>query len=150
MLILDELSKLLTESECNYEIIEHDKPIHKTDDADEYFDSSKAAPVFIIKTDNGFYALIVSNQQDRIDFKKLALDSGFSKITLADKSDVLKVTGYEVGAVPLIGHNLPCLFDSKLLNFTYIYGGTGDKFHTLKIAPQDILRINKNAVEIEI
>lgn len=150
MLTLDELSKLLTESECNYEIIEHDKPILKTDDADEYFDSSKAAPVFIIKTDNGFYALIVSNQQDRIDFKKLALDSGFSKITLADKSDVLKVTGYEVGAVPLIGHNLPCLFDSKLLNFTYIYGGTGDKFHTLKIAPQDILRINKNAVEIEI
>ena len=150
MLTLDELSKLLTESECNYEIIEHDKPILKTDDADEYFDSSKAAPVFIIKTDNGFYALIVSNQQDRIDFKKLALDSGFSKITLANKSDVLKVTGYEVGAVPLIGHNLPCLFDSKLLNFTYIYGGTGDKFHTLKIAPQDILRINKNAVEIEI
>ena len=150
MLILDELSKLLTESECNYEIIEHDKPILKADDADEYFDSSKAAPVFIIKTDNGFYALIVSNQQDRIDFKKLALDSGFSKITLADKSDVLKVTGYEVGAVPLIGHNLPCLFDSKLLNFTYIYGGTGDKFHTLKIAPQDIVRINKNAVEIEI
>ena len=150
MLTLDELAELLINSECDYEIIEHDKPILKTDDADEYFDSSKAAPVFIVKTEKGFYALVASNQYNRFDFKKLALDSGFSKIKLADKSDVLKVTGYEVGTVPLIGHNLPCLFDSKLLDFTYIYGGTGDKYHTLKIAPQDILRLNKNVLEIEI
>lgn len=150
MLTLDELAELLINSECDYEIIEHDKPILKTDDSNEYFDSSKAAPVFIVKTEKGFYALVASNQYNRFDFKKLALDSGFSKIKLADKSDVLKVTGYEVGTVPLIGHNLPCLFDSKLLDFTYIYGGTGDKYHTLKIAPQDILRLNKNVLEIEI
>lgn len=147
---LSELSDLLIQSEYDYEIIRHVEPILKTKDASRYFDYSKAAPVFIIKTEKGFYALIVSNQYDRLDFKKLAPDLGFSKVKLAEKSDVLKITGYEVGAVPLIGHNLPCLFDKKLLTFDYIYGGTGDKFHTLKINPEDVIRSNSNTVEIEI
>ncbi|PXV59369.1 prolyl-tRNA editing enzyme YbaK/EbsC (Cys-tRNA(Pro) deacylase) [Dysgonomonas alginatilytica] len=149
MLTLIELSELLTKSECDYEIIQHDKPILKTEDADEYFDSSKAAPVFIVKTEKGFYAMILSNQYNRIDFKKLALDLGFSKIKLAEKSDVLKVTGYEVGSIPLIGHDLPCLFDKVLLAFDYIYGGTGNKFHTLKIKPQEIIKLSSDVVEIE-
>ena len=120
MLALKELAELLTQSECDYEIIQHDKPILKTEDADKYFDSSKVAPVFIVKTEKGFYALIVSNQCNRIDLKKLALNLGFSKIKLAEKSDVLQVTGYEVGSVPLIGHNLPCFLDEKLLAFDSI------------------------------
>lgn len=150
MLTLLELSELLTTSECDYEIIQHDKPILKTEDADEYFDSSKAAPVFIVKTEKGFYALIVRYQYNRLDLRKLAQDSGFSKMKLAEKSDIFKITGYEVGAVPLIGHNLPCLFDKKLLAFDYIYGGTGDQFHTLKINPEDVIRLNNDTIEIEI
>lgn len=94
--------------------------------------------------------MIVSNQSDRIDLKKLTRDLDFSKIRLAEKSDILKVTGYEVGSVPLIGHDLPCLFDKKLLTFDYIYGGTGDKFHTLKIDPEDLIRLHKKISVIQL
>lgn len=48
----------------------------------------------------------------------------------------------EVGAVPLIGLSLPIVFDDSLLNFDYVYGGTGDVYTTLKINPFDVKRIN--------
>ncbi|MBD8348827.1 aminoacyl-tRNA deacylase [Dysgonomonas sp. HGC4] len=150
MLTLFELSELLTALKCDYEIIQHNQPILKTEDASRYFDYSNAAPVFIVKTEKGFYALIVSNQYNRLDFKKLAQDLGFSKMKLVEKSDILKITGYEVGTIPLIGHKLPCLFDKRLLAFDYIYGGTGAQFQTLKINPKDVIRLNNNTVEIEI
>lgn len=51
-------------------------------------------------------------------------------------------TGYQAGAVPLIGHNLPCVLDNDLLENDFIYGGSGDEHHTLKIAPGDVLRLN--------
>jgi len=52
------------------------------------------------------------------------------------------MTGYKAGSIPLIGHNLPCVFDDCLLDYDYIYGGSGDELHTLKIAPNDVMRLN--------
>jgi len=75
---------------------------------------------------------------------------GFSKLKMADSGKVLEMTGYETGAIPLIGHDLPCVFDDWLLTFDYIYGGTGDAFHTLKIKPSDIARLNNVVKHISV
>lgn len=141
MFTLNQLDELLHKSACDYEIIRHNEPILKTEDADKYFDSSKAAPAFIIKTENGFVALIVSAQNGKIDFKKTGSNIGFATFSLADRLDVKRATGYETGSVPLIGHNLPCFIDKKLLDFDYVYGGTGDSLHTLKINPENIVSL---------
>ncbi|MNN70372.1 YbaK / prolyl-tRNA synthetases associated domain protein [compost metagenome] len=61
---------------------------------------------------------------------------------MAEKSLVQELTGYPAGAIPLIGHRLPCIFDHRLLAFDYVYGGSGDELHTLKIAPNDVIRLN--------
>ena len=142
-LSIEELEKLLEQTHCDFEIIEHSEPIIQTRDAAKYFDTTKAAPVFVMKTEYGLVALIVSANRGRLDFRKLGHSMGFTVFKMADKDQAETATGYLIGAIPLIGHNLPCLFDSTLLDFDYIYGGTGDELHTLKILPADVIRLNE-------
>ncbi len=150
MLSLTELSDLLSKESADFEIISHDTPILKTEDAAMYFDISKAAPVFIIQTENGLYALIVSSAYRRINLKELGQKLNFSKFKFAGKNVILETTGYETGSIPLVGHNLPTIFDKSLLKFDFVYGGTGDKLHTLKINPYNIVDLNRDTIIIEI
>jgi len=142
MFTINELSAFLERNNCDFEILAHEKPIVSTQDAARYFDMEKAAPTFIMETEQGLVAFIVSSKRGRMDFKAIKRALGFSKLKMADSGKMLEMTGYETGAIPLIGHHLPCVFDDWLLAFDYIYGGTGDALHTLKIKPADIVRLN--------
>ena len=142
MLSIIELEEFLKSNDCDFEILEHDTPIISTQDSAKYFDIGKAAPTFIIDTEQGLIALIISSQYGRIDFKTLKQELGFSKFKMANSEKVKTETGYAVGAIPIIGHNLPCIIDECLFDNDYIYGGTGDELRTLKIAPYDIVRLN--------
>ena len=150
MLTLGQLTILLDSAHAGYEIIQHAQPILKTEDAERYFDTTKAAPVFIIDSGKGLLALILSFQKKKIDFQLLAANLGFDGFKLASKDAIYKVIGYEIGSIPLVGHNLPCIIDRQLLDFDFIFGGTGDKFYTLKINPKDLLKLNKVESVIDI
>lgn len=143
MLNLNELATYLSDNHCTYEIIAHETPIKSLQDAKKYFDIEKAAPTLVLQTEHGLEALIVSSQRGRVDLEALRQIWGYSSLKMADKSKVLEAAGYAIGAVPLIGHNLPCIFDQRLLAFDFIYGGSGDEWHTLKIAPSDVVRVNQ-------
>lgn len=150
MLKIENLKALLKQSDADYEIIQHEKPILSTADAEALFDTSKAAPVFIMNTEKGLVSLIVKARSERFDFKKVKEKAGYAKFKMADRTEVHAATGYEAGAIPLIGHNLPCLLDSALLELDYMYGGTGHPNFTLKIKPADVVRLNNTTViEIE-
>lgn len=142
MLSLDELKKYLNENNCEFGIIAHGSPIILTSDAAKYFDSQKSAPTFILQTEQGLIALIASAQRGRLDFTSIKKAAGLQKMKMADKAEILKITGYHVGAIPLVGHGLPCIFDKHLLALDYVFGGSGDEYHTLKITPFDIVRLN--------
>jgi len=142
LLSINDLEVLLNNNHCDYRLLSHDTPIISTQDAAKYFDINKAAPTFIIDTEKGLISLIISSKQGRIDFKAIKNEFGFSKFRMADKEKVMELTGYQVGTIPLVGHNLPTIFDDWLLEHDYIYGGTGSELHTLMIAPSDIIRIN--------
>ncbi|WP_054940348.1 aminoacyl-tRNA deacylase [Paenibacillus ihuae] len=142
MLTLEELKHYLLQNDCNFEIIAHQTPIRSTRDAEHYFDIKKAAPTLILQTNLGLTALIASTQRGRLDFGYLKEAFGYTKIKMADKKDVVERTRYSPGAIPLIGHGLPCIFDISLLALDYIYGGSGDELNTLKVAPVDVIRLN--------
>ena len=142
MLSIIELEDFLRINDCDFEILEHDTPIISTQDATKYFDIEKAAPTFIMDTEQGLVALIVSSKYGRIDFKVMKQKLEISKCKMADKERIKTATGYEIGTIPLLGHNLPCIVDENLLSYDFIYGGSGDGLHTLKIAPNDIMRLN--------
>lgn len=142
MLTLDELQAYLKDQQSDFALIPHEIPLLSTEDAKTYFDIGKAAPTLILQSEEGLLAFIMSSQRGRADFQMLKEQLGCSKLKMADKSKVVAETGYRPGAVSLVGHRLPCLFDTRLLQFDYIYGGSGDPRCTLKIAPSDVVRLN--------
>ena len=142
MLSINELENHLRNNNSVFEIIAHNTPILSTSDAAKYFDIKKTAPTFVMDTEQGLIALIVSSKRGKMDFKTMGQDLGFTKFKLANKEKTEKMIGYQAGTIPLVGHNLPCVFDKILLKHDYVYGGSGDELHTLKIAPCDIVRLN--------
>lgn len=152
MMTLDELVSFLNSSKAEFEIIEHSEPILTVKDADQYFEPDKAVPVFIMHTNEGFFAFIVSGKtlkNRKLDFVKWGKKLGFHKFKLASEDDILYHTGYEAGSVPLIGHNLPIILDNNILDLPFIYGGTGNKYATLKIYPPDLLRLSKQVLVVD-
>ena len=138
-----ELETFLRENNADFELLKQDKPILSAADAAAYYPVEKAAPTFVLQTEDGLIGCLVSVNSGRLDFETLKQKFGYTKLKMADKKKIESQTGYEVGAIPLIGLGLPCLFDNALLAYDYIYGGAGDELVTLKIAPQDVMRLNK-------
>lgn len=127
-----------------YEIIAQDKPILTASDVAGYYPLEKAAPTFVLQADGCLIGCIASYERGRLDFDSLKAKFGYAKLRMADKRKIRAVTGFDVGSVPLAGLGLPCLFDRKLLDHDYIYGGTGNEMYTLKISPAELLK----AVEV--
>lgn len=137
-----ELKEILNESNCRYEIIKQDKPILSVSDAESYYPIEKSAPTFVLQTENGLIGCITSMQNGRLDFEIIKTQLGFEKLKMADKKKVEKQIGYLTGCIPLAGLGIPSIFDRKLLVHDCVYGGTGDELLTLKINPNDLLKVN--------
>ncbi len=142
MYTVRDLEQYLSEAQANFQLIKQDRPIHAAQDAKRYYDIEKSAPTFILQNENGLLACIISINRGRLDFEAMKRQFCFSKLKMADRRKVEKLIGYNVGAIPLIGHDLTCIFDDSLLKHDYIYGGTGDELVTLKIKPEDVKRLN--------
>lgn len=143
MYTVQELEKTLKEAEADFQLIRQDVPILSAADAAPYYDVRKAAPTFVLQSEKGLTACILSANRGRMDFQDMRRRFGFSKLKMADGKKVMEETGYQVGSIPLIGHGLACIFDDSLLQYDYIYGGTGDALVTLKISPQDAKALNR-------
>jgi len=128
-----------------YEIIQHEKPILSREAGSTYFgiEVGQTAPSLILKTDKGYFVLIVSGNRDKLDFKKIADILGCRKVNLASPKEVQKVTRFEVGSVSLVGLDLPCVLDKRLFEYDFVYGGTGKSTFTLKIEPQALNELNQ-------
>ncbi|HNZ72785.1 MAG TPA: YbaK/EbsC family protein [Prolixibacteraceae bacterium] len=143
------IRKLLTDKGIEAEIIEHDRPIHSKNDAAGIFKIEETAPTLILDTDRGFLALIISGARERVDFKQLKKSMNCKKLQLANQAEIAEKFNITAGQVPLIGHNFPCILDEKLFQFPFVYGGTGDLYHTLKISPQQLECANDVILKIE-
>ena len=88
---------------------------------------------------------------DRLaDQKKLAARFGIGKkkVRLADAKTVLRVTGYEVGGVPPVGHNekLPTLIDESLSRFQIVWAAAGAHDAVFPIAYAKLVEITDGQV----
>lgn len=137
-----ELDTFLRENHADFELLRQDRPILSAADAAAYYPPEKAAPMLVLQTESGLIGCAVSAGRGRLDFEALKRKFHYEKLKMADRARVKRQTGYDVGAVPLIGLGLPCLFDLSLLNHDMLYGGSGDALVTLKIAPRDVMRLN--------
>lgn len=146
-----EIQKILRTTTFDYTFIHTDKPISTREDGAKYFgiDIAQTAPTLIIKTDKGFFGLILSGRREKINFDDIAQILNCRKAKLASPEEVRKTTGYSPGSVPLIGFHLPCLIDKRLFRFDFVYGGTGLSTCTLKIPPKALSELNSTAAFID-
>jgi len=95
--------------------------------------------------ENGSPILGITTGDRKISDKKLRKACGARKLKLADPQAVKVLTGYEVGALPPIGHKKPIrtFIDPKVMSFNRVYGGGGAINALLEIDPKDIQRISQ-------
>lgn len=132
---MDRIRAILESNQIPFELIHHQEPIHSAQEGAEYFgiELGQTAPTLIVRTDKGFFALIVSGDRGRVNFKEVAKILECNQAKLAGAHEVKQVTGYDVGSVPLVGLPIPHVLDSRLFRYPFIYGGSGEPTWTLKI-----------------
>ena len=139
---MEELRILLNNSDVDFEILQNEKPILSVNDALGFYEICETAPTIIIKSEKGYFALLLSGDRGRIDFKQIKKILQCKNVRMASEDEVLETIGFEAGSVPMVGHHLPCVLDHHLLNYPYVYGGVGDVNFTLKINPRDLIKVN--------
>lgn len=80
--------------------------------------------------------------------EKLVEAYGARRVRIARPSAVKSLTGYEVGALPPVGHKklIRTFIDPKVMTFDRVYGGGGATNALLEIDPRDIKRLAKAKV----
>jgi Cys-tRNA(Pro)/Cys-tRNA(Cys) deacylase len=141
---MNKIAKLLSACPYDYELISHPQPINTVNEGTKYFkiEAGQTAPTLILKADDNYYVLIFSGSQKRLDFLVIASIIGCNQMKLASPAEVEKITGFTIGSIPMIGHSLPCVLDNKLLNYSFVFGGTGNPLITLKISPKALPLLN--------
>lgn len=141
---MEQLILLLENQQVDYEIIRHNKQLNTAQEGAEYLgiQVGQTAPTLIVKTDVGYYSMIISGDYGRVDLVAVKELLKVQEIKLAKPKEVEEVTGSSVGNVSLIIPDLPTIIDRGLYRFPYVYGGTGMPQSTLKIAPKDIEGLN--------
>ncbi len=146
---IEELRIWLNNSDVDFEILPNEKPVLSVNDALGFYEICETAPTLIIKSEKGYFALLLSGDRGRIDFKQIKKILQCKKVRMASADEVFETIGFEVGSVPLVGHHLPSVLDLHLLNYPYVYGGVGNANFTLKINPQDLIKVNDIVAEID-
>lgn len=85
---------------------------------------------------DGEPVLVVASGRHRIDREKVcdALDCAEGRQASAD--EVRAATGFPIGGVPPIGHSLPVVFDTALLDYDVVYAAGGDGNTLFEVAPR--------------
>lgn len=136
---LKKLTELLEQFQLSYEII------------NSRFDSDKAGEtvgllregvrVEIADTEDGLIALVVSVRRKILNWGTLREQLGYEKFERADAEEVFFKTGFPLENFPFVGHDLPCILESCLLEKEFICGPAGETGYFLKIASADISQL---------
>lgn len=141
---MDKLKTILQEKRVQYEIIHHEKQIRTAQEGAEYFgiEIGQTAPTLVLKSEKGYFAMIVSGNRGHVNLEEMSGLLGCDQLKMATPKEVQQITGYTVGNVSLV-LSLPCIIDRGLLQYPFVYGGTGEPESTLKIAPSELEKLNQ-------
>lgn len=142
---MENLITFLQENEVQFEIMYRENPIRTAQEGAAYFgiEIGQTAPTLILKSEKGYFAMIISGGRRRVNLEKVSEILGCNQLKLAKPKEVQQITGYTVGSVPLVGLSMPCILDRNIFRYPFIYGGTGEPTSTLKITPNALEKLNQ-------
>lgn len=105
--------------------------------------------LFVDENDVPMFGIVSGDR--KVSEQKLVTVVGARRVKIARPSVVKGLTGYEVGALPPVGHKMKIrtIIDPKVMAFKKVYGGGGATNALLEIDPRDIQRLtNAEVVDI--
>ena len=87
---------------------------------------------------DGEPVVVVASGRHRIDTDKVCLALDCAEGRQASPDEVRAATGFPIGGVPPIGHSLPVVFDTALLDYKVIYAAGGDGNTLFGVTPREL------------
>lgn len=87
---------------------------------------------------DGEPVVVVASGSHRIDRAKVCEALDCAEGRQASPDEVRGATGFAIGGVPPIGHGLPVVFDTALLDYDVIYAAGGDGNTLFEVAPRQL------------
>lgn len=94
----------------------------------------------------GKFIVAIVKGEDRASSKRVAKALNIERPNMANEEEVLKNTGYPIGAVPSFGFEAIFLVDPRVLELEYVYTGGGTTNSLIKVKVSDLLIANKGKV----
>lgn len=148
---MDIVKSALESSGAEYELIHHEQHLRSAADGAAFFgiDPGQTAPTLIVETDHGYVSIIFSGSRSHLDFKQAAAIIGSAKFQLVKRNKLREITGFDAGDMPMVGLKLPVIFDKRLFQYSFVYGGSGLPDRTLKLSPNLLARLNNVIAYLE-
>jgi prolyl-tRNA editing enzyme YbaK/EbsC (Cys-tRNA(Pro) deacylase) len=89
---------------------------------------------------DGDPVICVTSGAHRVDVEQVALALDCAEARPATPDEVRAATGYPVGGVPPVGHDLPVLFDEALLRHERVWAAGGDSNSLFEVDPRELVR----------
>lgn len=137
------VSQALTEKGIPHREFTHSEPPRTLEQAAEERGQRPEQIVrsILFRVSQGEYLMVLMAGPSQIDWKALRKFLGKSRVTTASKEDVLKVTGYELGAVAAFGLPAPMrvLVDESVLKESEISLGSGVRGTAVLMTSKDLM-----------
>jgi Cys-tRNA(Pro) deacylase len=94
----------------------------------------------VMKSDRGQAVVVLMHGDDRVSFKRLAVELGARRATACSPAEALALTGYRVGGISPFGlkRELPVLVEASILELPRIWINAGRRGLLLEIDPRQL------------
>ncbi len=82
----------------------------------------------------------------RLDEQKLARAAGGKRVERPDAETVRAATGFPIGGVPPIGHDLPIFVDVGILDYDVVWAAAGTWTDVFPITPSELVSVTVGTV----
>jgi len=129
------------------EILEFDTPVKTVEQAVRATgaDAGQIIKTMLLITEKAGPIIAIVDGRSRIDLKKV--EKRFGRTRFASPQEVKEITEYEVGELPPIGIPVKTLIDPKVLEKSYVLGGSGAINRLIRIDPRKIVEAQNAEIE---
>jgi Cys-tRNA(Pro) deacylase len=142
----------LDQKQIPYELFTHDGPVRSLEQAASERNQQPAQVVrsLLFRLAQAEFLMVLVAGPQQIDWKQLRRTLGQSRLTMAKPDELLRITGYEMGAVAPFGLPTPLriLVDQSVLKQEEVSLGSGVRGTAVLLKTADLLTALGDGVEI--
>ena len=139
------LSIFLEKEKAPHRVFYHEQPIHSMQEAARARnqDANQLIRCIIFRTSQGEFILVMVAGPSQLSWGALRAHLGLSRMTMASKVEVLKVTGYPTGTVAPLNllHPLRLLADQRVFAHDEISFGSGQRNTAIIMNTKDFQQV---------